>query len=165
MRRYGILLGLLMLTLMPTAAHAQRFDLFGGYTYARFEQQGGDANTSGWATSLTYKLNSYIGLTGALSGNYATLYTQSTSFHGFYGGPQLSLPMRYSPFVHVLLGDMHLSMTTLTKDSFSTEVGGGLDIRYNDYLSIRVIEADVVTGTFGSTSSDGRLCFGVVFHF
>lgn len=163
MRRFAILLGLLMA--MPMAAHAQKYELFGGYSYARFEQTGGDANTSGWAASLTYKFNSYLGLTGAFRGNYSTLLTQPMSVHGFYGGPQLSLPTRYSPFVHVLLGDMRLSMATVKKNAFSAEVGGGLDIRVKDYLSIRAIEADVVTGNLTSTSSDGRLCFGVVFHF
>lgn len=164
MRRLVILLGLILAA--PLAAHAQRFDLFGGYTYARFEQQGGDTNTNGWAGSITYKFSPYLGLEGAFTGNYGTLFKESASIHNFYVGPQLSLPMRrYSPFVHVLLGVMRLSVPALKKSAFSTEVGGGLDIRANDYLSIRVIEADVVTGDLTSTSSDGRICAGVVLHF
>lgn len=163
MRRLVILLGLMLAA--PLTAHAQRFELFGGYTYARFEQTAKDANTNGWASSITYKFNPYLGLTGAFTGNYGTLFNESASIHNFYAGPQLSLPIRYSPFVHVLLGAMRLSMPTLKKTVFSTEVGGGLDIQANQYLSIRVIEADVVTGDLTSTSSDGRICAGIVFHF
>lgn len=163
MRRFAVLLGLLLA--VPLTAHAQRFDLFGGYTYARFEQTARDSNTNGWASSITYKFNSYLGVSGAFTGNYGTLFSESMSVHSFYVGPQLSLPMRYSPFVHVLIGGMHLSMPTLKDTAFSTEVGGGLDIQASKRWSIRAIEADVVTGNLGSTSSDGRICFGVVFHF
>ncbi len=163
MRKFAVLLGLLMLA--PMAAHAQRFDLFGGYTYEQLDQPDGNAHTSGWATSITYKFNPYLGLSGAFRGNYGTLFNESASLHGFYVGPQLSLPIRYSPFVHVLVGDRRLSMPTLEKSAFSTEVGGGLDILVKPYMSIRAIEGDIVTGNIYPTSSHSRLCFGVVFHF
>ncbi len=163
MRRLAVLLGLL--TLAPMAAHAQRFDLFGGYTMAEFDEPHQLAYTSGWTTSLTYKFSPYFGLSGAVRGNYGTLFNESTNVHGFYVGPQLSLPIRYSPFVHVLVGDMRWSMTTVERNAISTEVGGGLDIRVKPYMSIRAIEFDVVTGNITPSSNNGRFCFGVVFHF
>jgi hypothetical protein len=104
-------------------------------------------------------------VTGAFTGNYGTLFNESMSLHDFYVGPQLSLPMRYSPFVHVLVGDMRLSLQTLHKNAFSVEVGGGLDIRVNHYLSIRAIEADAVTGNIQPSQSDGQICSGLVLHF
>lgn len=163
MRRFALLLGLLMLA--PMAAHAQRFDLFGGYTLAEFDETRQLAYTSGWAASLTYKFNSYLGVSGALRGNYATLFSEPTDAYGFYVGPQISLPGRYSPFVHVLFGDLRWNMTTVERNALSTEVGGGLDIRYKSYLSFRPIEFDVVTGNISPSSNNGRFCFGVVFHF
>lgn len=163
MRRFAILLGLVMLA--PMAAHAQRFDLFGGYTMAEFDESRQLAYTSGWAASLTYKFNPYLGLSGAFRGNYGTLFSEPTNVHTFYVGPQLSLPMRYSPFVHVLVGDLRWSMTTVERNAISTEVGGGLDIRVKPYLSIRAIEFDVVTGNITPSSNNGRFCFGVVYHF
>lgn len=73
--------------------------------------------------------------------------------------------MRYSPFVHVMLGDMRLSLATLQKNAFSTAWGGGLDIRVNHYLSVRAIEADAVTGNIKPSQSDGQICAGLVVHF
>lgn len=163
MRKIALLVGLFMLA--PVAARAQKFEVFAGYSFARFEQMGGDANTSGWQGAFTFKFNTYVGLTGAFTGNYGSLFKESMNIHSYYVGPQLSLPMRYSPFVHVLLGDLRLSLPGLRKNVFSTEVGGGLDIRVNHYLSIRAIEADVVTGDLKATSNDGRISSGIVVHF
>lgn len=164
MRKVAFLLCLFLLA--PIAARAQKFDLFGGYSYGRFEQKGGDANTNGWEASLTYKLNSYVGIVGDLTGNYGTLFQRSMSVHNFYGGARIMLPMRYSPFVHVLLGGMRFGSRDLgNHTAFSMKVGGGLDIYVNHYLSIRAIQADVVTGDLTSTSEDGRISTGLVLHF
>jgi hypothetical protein len=162
MRKVIVLLGFLLLT--SGAVHAQKFDIFAGYSYEQLDQPGSDAKTSGWEGSLTYKINSYIGVTGAATGNYGNL-CGSMNLHDFYVGPQLSLPMRFSPFVHVLFGDMRLSLPGQITNAFSVQVGGGLDIRVNHYLSIRAIEADAVTGNIYPTSSAGHICSGLVLHF
>lgn len=163
MRKIVMLTGFLLL--LPIAAQAQKFDVFAGYSYEQLDQTGSGANTNGWEGSLTYKFNSYIGLTGAFTGKYGTLFGESMNLHDFYVGPQLSLPMRYSPFVHVLFGDMRLSLATLRKNAFSTEWGGGLDIRVNQHLSVRAIEADAVTGNIKPSQSDGQICAGLVIRF
>lgn len=163
MRKILFFVGLWLL--MPMMAHAQRYDIFGGYSYDQLDQPGSDTKTSGWEGSVTFKWSSYIGFTGAFSGNYGMLFNQSMTLYSFYAGPQLSLPMRYSPFVHVLVGDMKLSLSILHKTAFSTEVGGGLDIRVNHFLSIRAIEADAVTGDIQPTSTAGHICSGIVLHF
>lgn len=163
MRKVALFLTLFFFA--PLAAHAQRYDLFGGYSYARFEQRGSNANTNGWEAQLIYKFTPYLGAVGDVTGNYGTLLSKSMSVHSLYGGLQLSLPMHYSPFVHVLIGGMHFSSNGVTHTAFSTEVGGGLDINVNHYFSIRAIQADVVTGDLVSTSSDGRISTGLVFHF
>jgi hypothetical protein len=163
MRKLAVLLGLLMVT--PMAAHAQKFDLFGGYTLAEFDEPHQEVYASGWTASLTYKFGPYFGLTGAVRGNYGTFFTGPTNFYGFYVGPQLSLPMRYSPFVHVMVGNLRMNMPTVERTPISTEVGGGLDIRVKPYMSIRAIEFDVVTGNITPSGNNGRFCFGLVFHF
>lgn len=164
MRRVALLLCIFLL--VPMAAQAQKFDLFAGYSFARFEQMGGDENTSGWEASLGYKLSPYLSAVGDVTGNYGTLFQKSLNVHNYYGGLQVQLPMRYSPFVHVLLGGMRVSIPGLARTAFSTEWGGGLDIRVTRYLSVRAIEADVVTGTAKSlTSEDGHITAGIVLHF
>jgi hypothetical protein len=163
MRKAVVLLGLLLLA--PLTARAQNFDVFAGYSYDQLDQPGTDAKTSGWEGALTFKWNSYLGVTGAFTGNYGTLGSESMNLHTFYAGPELSLPMRYSPFVHVLFGEMRLSLPSVQEVAFSMEVGGGLDIRVNRLLSVRVIEADAVTGNIYPTSNAGHLCSGLVIHF
>ncbi len=164
MRRAALLLCVFLLA--PAAAQAQKYDLFAGYSFARFEQLGGDENTSGWEASLAYKFTPYVAVVGDVTGNYGTLFQKSMNAHNYYIGGQIMLPSRYSPFVHVLLGGMRVSIPGVAHTAFSTEWGGGLDIRVNHYLSVRAIEADVVTGTAKSlTSEDGHITAGIVFHF
>lgn len=164
MRKVALLLCVFLVA--PAAAHAQKYDVFAGYSFARYEQMGGDENTSGWEASLAYKFTPYLALVGDVTGNYGTLFQKPLNVHNYYGGLQVTLPMRYSPFVHVMLGAMRVSIPGVARTPFSTEWGGGLDIRVNRYFSVRAIEADVVTGTAKSlTSEDGHLTAGIVFHF
>ena len=164
MRRAALLLCVFLVA--PAAAQAQRYDLFAGYSFARYEQMGGDENASGWEASLAYKVTPYVAAVGDVTGNYGTLFQKSMNVHNYYGGLQVQLPMRYSPFVHVMLGAMRVSIPGIAHTAFSTEWGGGMDIRVNHYFSVRAIEADVVTGTARSlTSEDGHISAGIVIHF
>jgi hypothetical protein len=162
-RKTAILLSLFLLA--PVVAQAQKVDVFAGYSYDQLDQPGSDAKTSGWEGAVTFKWTSYLGATAAFTSNYGTLFGESMNLHTFYAGPELSLPMRFSPFVHVLFGEMRLSLPQLQEVAFSTEVGGGLDIRVNHYFSVRVIEADTVTGDIHPTSNAGHISSGLVLHF
>ena len=158
---------LLCVLFAPFATHAQskKFDFFAGYAFHRVEGFPSNANMSGWEGSLTYKFTPYLGVTADTSADYGTLTNSRINFHTIFVGPQVSLPRRISPFVHVLLGVSRSSVFGVTSSTFSTALGGGVDYRATSLFSIRMVQVDVITGSTKNTSSDARISTGIVFHF
>ncbi|HVB36197.1 MAG TPA: outer membrane beta-barrel protein [Candidatus Acidoferrales bacterium] len=151
----------------PFAAQAQstKIEAFAGYSFQRVEGFPSNANMSGWEGSLTYKFTPYLGLTGDVSAQYGTLTGSRINYHNILVGPQVSLPRKISPFVHVLVGDGRSSVFGVTSKTVAIAVGGGVDYRVSDLVSIRMIQFDVITGATQQTSSDGRFSTGIVFRF
>ncbi|MFZ0211370.1 MAG: outer membrane beta-barrel protein [Candidatus Acidiferrales bacterium] len=164
MRKIAFFIGIFLLA--PLAAHAQKFDVFTGYSFLRVEGTPSDISMNGWEGSITYKISDYFGIKGDLSTHYGTIFgDESMNIHGYYVGPELRLQKRVSPFVHVMVGDLRLSIPGEIGNHFSVAIGGGADLRVNSFLSIRLIQADIPTGNLKSTSTDGRISTGLVFHF
>ena len=164
MRKIALILGLFLAA--PLAAHAQKFDVYAGYSFLRVEGTPSDISMNGWEGSVTYRISDYLGIVGDVSANYGTIFgTESMNIHGYYGGPEVRLSERVSPFVHAMIGDLRLSIPGEIVNKPSFLLGGGVDLRVNDLLSIRLIQADVPTGNLISTSADGRISVGLVFHF
>lgn len=151
----------------PFAAQAQtrKFEAFAGYSFQRVEGFPSNANMSGWVGELTYKFTPYLGVTADASAQYGTLTGSRINYHNILVGPEISLPRKISPFVHVLLGDGRSSVFGVTSKTFAVAIGGGVDYRVNDLVSVRMAQFDVITGATKQTSSDGRFSAGIVFHF
>jgi hypothetical protein len=158
---------LILALFAPFAAQAQtkKIEAFAGYSFQRVEGFPSNANMSGWEGSLTYKFTSYIGVTADVSGQYGTLTNSRINYHNILVGPQVSLPRKISPFVHVLFGEGRSSVFGVTSKTFAIAIGGGVDYRVTDLISIRMAQFDVITGATKQTSSDGRFSAGIVFHF
>jgi hypothetical protein len=183
-----VFLGLLSLPLM-----AQKVEVFGGYQYLRLNNVGGnnsgiDVNANGWDTSLTGYFNKFIGVTGDFSGSYATFNvpngdgtTSSISghFYSYTGGPVVAFREgKVNPFVHVLVGGAHAGFSPCTncgQNGFTTLFGGGVDLKVNKAIAVRLIQADWVYYHFGSgpannggsygESDNVRIATGVVIRF
>ena len=105
----------------------------------------------------------------------------------FLGGVQLkdnSSETTFKPFAHALAGVAHgrnrvhfndiaciaispspCSDFTETETGFAAALGGGLDIRANDRIDVRVIQFDYnPTRLFDSTQHNFRIGVGIVFH-
>jgi hypothetical protein len=81
-------------------------------------------------------------------------------------GPQISLPARLSPFVHVLAGVGHDSFNGNRSTSFATAIGGGIDMHFLPLISWRIIQVDdVITHYFGGVQNSPRVSTGLVFRF
>ncbi|HEV2288187.1 MAG TPA: outer membrane beta-barrel protein [Candidatus Acidoferrales bacterium] len=164
MRKIALIFGLFLAA--PLATQAQRIDVFTGYSLLRVDENPSNISMNGWEGSVEYKFSDYLGVKADFSANYGTILgTKNMNIHGYYVGPELRLKKRISPFVHVLLGDTRLSIPGEIGNHFSVVLGGGADLRINDLLSIRLIQADIPTGNLVSTSVDGRISTGLVFHF
>jgi hypothetical protein len=165
MNKIAFILMFALFTPLAAQAQTRKFEVFAGYSFQRLEGFPSNANASGWVGELTYKFTPYLGLTGDVSAQYGSLTGSRINYHNILGGPEISLPRKISPFVHVLLGDGRSSVFGVTSKTFAVAIGGGVDYHVNDLISIRMAQFDVLTGSTKETSSDGRFSAGIVFHF
>jgi hypothetical protein len=119
MRRLVLLLvGLLVLGTMAVAQDAAKVEIFGGYQYLRVNPGQGlsGENFNGWNGAVTGYVNSWLGITGDISGSYKN----GVHIYTFMGGPTLSPARSKSvvPFVHALFGEVRASGGGITDNSF-----------------------------------------------
>ena len=147
-------------------------ELFGGYSYAGSGSNGFDASIAG-------NVNNWFGVVGDVGGQYSTLtdqgFTEKIRSHSFLVGPRFSARQkRVVPFVHALFGVSKLKTETdefgplvsFSDTSFAMALGGGLDVKVNERLAIRIVQIDYLrTSFFGETQNKGRIGAGIVLRF
>lgn len=165
MKKLILLLGLF--ALLPSAAHAQNLELFGGYSYLRLDTGAGRVNLNGWEASGAVRTFPWLRLRADFSGNYGSPFGPSTSVHTYLFGPELSLPAPlFSPFVHVLAGGATTKTGNISDTAFATAIGGGLDAKIAPLLSFRVVQLDYLATRFGGgTQNSLRVSTGIVLRF
>lgn len=168
------------LLLFSTAASAQRFNVFAGYSYSSFGlylPQGLQLgplsdpikhSLNGWNGSLEAKVLPFLGIVADFSGHYgnATIdltcsqYTVPYCFasdgnvglYTFSAGPQVSLRLKkIEPYAHALFGADVLKESSFHETSFADLLGGGIDIAVIPRLAWRV-QADVLQTRFPLSS-------------
>jgi len=186
-----VVLGLFSLPVM--AQDHARVEVFGGYQYSHF---GNDfspvSNANGWDTAVTYKLNRVLGVTADFTGAYHTIGAGTAGFpvdapvrlYTYTFGPEASLGAgKVQPFVHVLFGGAHASLsassggvsTSFSASGFTEMMGGGVDVRVNRSFALRLLQADWVyyhfssSNVFGgsniSSAGNAKIATGVVVRF
>lgn len=163
MRKIAFLVGIFLMA--PLAAHAQKNEIFAGYSFMRMEAAPSNIFINGWEGSYTRLLSQYFGVSGDTSGHYGSSGGSHFNFHSYYGGVQIRLPLRFSPFVHVMLGDTRLSFQGLVTNKISVADGGGLDYRASESLYFRLIQLDYLTGLHTQISPEFRASTGIVIRF
>lgn len=183
-----------LLFLGAPAVHAQKIELFGGYSFVRapvtFSQIAGTCalpctatsttpklNLNGWEASGALKVFGPLGMVADFDGTRGSFQGASTHLNTYLLGPQLRLPGPISLFGHALIGVGHQSIHSgissggvitsgSTEDAFSTAIGGGLDVHLLPFISLRVIQADYLYTHFHSTrQNQPRVSAGLVVHF
>jgi len=156
---------------LPLPAHAQKAELFGGYSYVRLDTSPGSQNFNGWNASLDVNTFKILGFKADFSGTYASPFGVSTHLYTFLFGPQLNLPTPFvSPFVHALFGGARLGASaggvTTSSTSFASAIGGGIDVHPLPLVGLRLIQADYLTTHFGGTRQNNiRISAGLVLRF
>ncbi len=163
---------LLALLLAQTAAAQEtpQAELFGGYSYA-----GG--NFHGWHASIAGNVNKWFGLAADFTGHHGGAidedgFDERQRVYSYHFGPRFSVRRkRVTAFAHALVGASSLKARLTAPGQrfefddtgFSFVLGGGLDIRVHDRLSIRAFQLDYLRSRFfGETEARGRLAFGLV---
>jgi hypothetical protein len=165
MRKIVCTVGLLLLSSFPAAAQSWHADVFGGYNYTRLDA-GGGANLNGWEGSLNLKPMRWFGIVSDFSGSYGSPFGPTTSFYTYLFGPQINLPARVSPFVHVLVGGAHTSTGPFSDTTFASAIGGGFDTEVLPHVYWRMFQADYLVTRFGDTTQNNmRVSSGIMIHF
>ena len=166
----------LAMSLSVFAQSSSKMDVFGGYSFVRFNPgNGADAvNHNGWESTATFNLNEKFGIAADFNGSYHSENGASNHVYTYMFGPQINLGnSKSNPFVHALFGAARDSVkadvlgvsVSTSENAFATALGGGYDWRASDTVSIRLFQADYLMTRFGSQSQNNiRLSFGITFH-
>jgi hypothetical protein len=171
---------------LPFSAMAQeypRVEAFGGYSYFR-ANPGGD-NLNGWNGSVAGNITSWFGVVGDFSGHYGapkaygfTIPYVNINSYTFMAGPKLSARMgAITPFAHFLIGAARASTGSLglsvSDTALAAAVGGGIDIKVNNWMAIRAAQADYLMTryrtypdyfyNFSERQNNFRFSAGIVF--
>ena len=149
-----------------------RFEVFGGYSYIRDNGE----NLHGWTGALIVNVNDWLGLAADFDGHYDSFGSGAGkvrfSAYGYTFGPHVSFhnKTRVKPFVFALFGGVHerikVGSVTGTDNGFAMNLGGGLDVRLNEHVSLRLIQADAAYTRFsGAGDTSPRISTGLVLHF
>ena len=167
-----VFLGVLSFPLM--AQDYPKAEVFGGYQYLHLGGSGTDINANGWNASLTGNFNSWFGVAADFGGAYKTISGIDTKVYSYAGGPVVSLNSagKLNPFVHALFGGAHASASLSgvgsgSVNGFTMMFGGGADVKLNQILAVRLVQADWVYYRFSgnSESHNVRVSTGIVLRF
>lgn len=180
--RTELFLGYSYLRAAPTFADGNRLvHLNGGDASIAFNL----TRSFGLVTDFSGFADSKIAVSGPGADPAGTFGSKGDAFT-FLFGPRFSYRghERIVPFFQVLAGGVHASEVTLTgcvgaacqvlpaQSSFALTAGGGLDLKVQKHLAIRLVQAeylmtrlaDANTG-YSTTQNDIRLSAGLVFRF
>jgi opacity protein-like surface antigen len=157
---------LAVLLILPAVAQdTPLVDVFGGYSYLHSDPGAlPAAHTSGWEASVTYNWNDWLGLKADVDGHYCC---DGQKMHDFLFGPEFTLHRgKIRPYVHALGGVSVGRSDTFSEDVWAVAIGGGVDWRVSDRMSIRVAQADWLGAHYGDeVRNNFRFSTGLVFHF
>jgi hypothetical protein len=181
--------------LFSTAASAQRFNAFIGYSHSGYGPNVSQVlslfagspginsrhNLNGWNASLEAKVLPILGIVADFSGHYGNettglacfLFVRScevinanVSLYTFSAGPQVSLRLgRFEPYAHALFDGALYRVSPLTDTSFADVLGGGINVSVIPWIAWRV-QADAIQTRFSFGHQNSlRLPTGLVFRF
>ena len=156
---------------------APKWEIFGGYSlfYPNSDVHGTlplglvpltsrlETNPRGAGASITYDFNRWFGLTldgsthwGESEGSLGTRI-DDTDFSNLSFGPKFTFRgEHFAPFLEALVGDHRLAPAAFHDiDRPGIMLGGGLDLKVAEHLSLRLIRADYVMSSyrFGPSST------------
>jgi len=160
------------LAALSFAADAPKAEVFGGFSLLHASEgsfSSDTVNLGGWAASVTGNLNRYFGVTGEISGQYKNEVdgvTIDAKLHNFLFGPQVGYRSgKVRTFAHALFGVSHLTGTGVSENAFGMALGGGLDVKVNKMVSVRLAQADLLqTRFFDDTQNHFRYQAGIVLN-
>jgi opacity protein-like surface antigen len=163
---------------------ASKFEVYGGYYYARFNVNANvlgippsaTYNGTGGGGQLEYNVNRWLGVVGDLGGFYATSSGNGSFAGGVFTyllGPRVNLKRgKFTPFVQALFGGVRttdgIAQSTGPENNFAMTAGGGIDFKVSRHISIRPIQAEYfmtkIPDDLNNRQDNLRIGAGVVFR-
>ena len=160
MRKLQVVLLVSVSCSVPMLGQTDKGELFGGYSFERIAPGCGSnyrcgsadaspaTNLNGWTAALTGYFYKSLGISAQFTGNYngtAALSYSTVDRYTYQFGPAYAFRVRKArPFAHVLLGGVTQRSADqgLTYTKFMWSMGGGLDFKASNRISIRPVQLD-----------------------
>jgi hypothetical protein len=151
------------------AAARRVWDVGLGYAFVRFNSSLFTASTSGLLGSVGYHLSDHFALEGQITTTMGDPNPGPFDAKYFFcgGGAALSGHVgRARPFVHGLIGGLHMfPQTQFSNNSIAALTGGGADVRWKSEIWIR-LEGDYVRSQlYRAGQNNFQLAVGLDFRF
>ncbi|PYT72449.1 MAG: hypothetical protein DMG39_10075 [Acidobacteria bacterium] len=148
------------------AQTAPKTEFFAGYEYLHLNP--GGRGCHGFDLNLAYNVKDWVGGVGDFGFCKETGLRSGVSGHDFnyMFGPRVIYPntSRLVPYGQVLFGGQHEGVAGASANTLAMTLGGGVDYRYNDRFSVRVIQAEYLWTHFGGTGwNNARITAGLVY--
>ncbi len=160
----------LFASLPSVAQEGPRIQVFGGYSYLRYDSKplGFTDSTAmnGGNAALRFNLLPQFGIVGELGAQYGS----NLRVEDWMVGPEVTFHhWGVDLFGHALFGKgqtrVELLSDTVKSSGRATAFGGGVDFKLSDRLGIRLIQADYfTTNSFDKTENNLRISTGVLFR-
>jgi hypothetical protein len=183
MKKFIFVCGLVLACSFSAMAQTDfsKVDIFGGYSYVRFNFPNQILNANGASGQITYNLNSVIGITGDFGGYHISAKGDggSGTVFTYMFGPKFSLRQRkWTPYAQTLFGGGRIGagiegVGATSFSGFTMVIGTGVDYKAADHVSLRLFDVDYLMTRFNSsniggssnTQNNARISTGVVFNF
>lgn len=166
----ALLTGFIFLAGVGTASAQEDFKKAEGFV-GFMHKRSSDEGFNGINAAAVYNFHKYMGAKFDVSwskGPDTVLFGRPTDTT-YMGGLQFKDNSEegsvVKPFAHVLLGGNNQKFLSFSETGFTMAVGGGLDIKVTDGVSIRAIQADYQPVWInGGRVNQTRISVGVVFN-
>ncbi len=183
MKKLTLLCGLVLVCSFSAMAQSDdsKVDIFGGYSYVRFQFPNQGLNANGGDGQITYNVSPVLGITGDFGAYHVspTALGASGTVFTYMAGPKLTLRRdKFAPYVQAVFGGAWVGagiegVGSSSFNAFAMALGGGVDYRFSQRLSFRLFQADYLLTRFSAAEIGGsnndqsnvRISTGVVFHF
>jgi hypothetical protein len=141
-----------------------------GITLVRFRSPLYYATGVGTNLSVTYFTNEWFGVEGNVNTAFAPTINQNqhVKYASYGAGPKIAWRARkWEPWAHAIAGGMHVLPQTAghSQNGLAFQAGGGVDYRFNAFVSARVEVDWVKTHVFGAWGNSAQANADIVLHF
>jgi opacity protein-like surface antigen len=166
MNRFAFAMMLVMALAYPAMAQEVYPAVELGVGYSLLDDNKIDADGSGFVASATGNVTRWFGVESEFGGNF------DLDVWSYVGGPRLTLRTeRTSPYVHVLIGGVHQSVSPAGYPGFgafeaAAQAGGGVNFRMTPRTVVNVGgDYRKIYGDFDVDRNEVRFHIGLVFGF